>query len=69
MKVLTHDCEFSNAVLFGEYVMVLDAEQKTYLHGGLIRICNEEGVIVGDRYFERSRATFVVMPPPQVCGG
>ncbi|MCY9668583.1 hypothetical protein M5X11_27290 [Paenibacillus alginolyticus] len=63
MKTLQQDSEFDNAILFGQYVMVL-TEWK-WIGGGLIESYDEKGVLVGGRLYSRSKSTFIISPPPQ----
>ncbi|MBP1966938.1 hypothetical protein [Paenibacillus aceris] len=63
MRTIHRDCELENAMLFGEYVMVLrDGKMKG---GGLVEAYDENEVVVGSQRFSRSIFIFVVTLPPQ----
>ena len=63
MKTIQQDCDFDNAILFGQYVMVLTEGKMT--GGGLIEGYDEKSVLVGGGLYSRSKSTFVISPPPQ----
>lgn len=63
MKTIQQDCDFDNAILFGQYVMVMTEGKMT--GGGLIESYDEKAVLVGGELYARSKSTFVISPPPQ----
>ncbi|NOV04298.1 hypothetical protein [Paenibacillus planticolens] len=63
MRAIHLDCEFDNAMLFCQYVMVLTDGIMT--GGGLVEAYNDNEVQVGSQRFSRSQSIFVVTLPPQ----
>ena len=63
MNIIHHDVDFTNAMLFGNYVMVmLDGKM---IGGGLVEEFDETEVKVGSGRYSRSSSTFVLATPPQ----
>ncbi|MFC5447830.1 hypothetical protein [Paenibacillus aestuarii] len=63
MKALQHDCEFHNAMLMGQYIMVMDDGKMK--GGGLIEGYDDDEVQIGQRRYSRSTHTFIPFQPPQ----
>ncbi|MDR6553913.1 hypothetical protein [Paenibacillus qinlingensis] len=63
MDIIHRDADFTNAMLFGTYIMVLlDGKM---IGGGLVAGFDENEVEVGSCRYLRSSSTFVIAPPPQ----
>ncbi|KRE90745.1 hypothetical protein ASG89_34550 [Paenibacillus sp. Soil766] len=63
MDIIYRDADFTNAMLFGTYIMVLmDGKM---IGGGLVEEFDEIEVKVGQGRFLRNSSTFVLAPPPQ----
>jgi|GEM_PF-2716702 len=63
LKALQFDCEFHNAMLMGQYIMVTaDGKMKG---GGLIEAYDDNEVLVGQGHYSRKTYAFIPCPPPQ----
>lgn len=63
MTIIHTDVDFTNAMLFGTYIMVLlDGKM---IGGGLVEEYDEAEVKLGSGRYSRSSSTFVLAPPPQ----
>jgi len=63
MKTLLYDNELDNAMLFGQYVMVMS--EGKLIGGGMIEAYHETEIQVGSRWHSRNKLTFVVSPAPE----
>ncbi|NQX64040.1 hypothetical protein [Paenibacillus qinlingensis] len=67
MSIIHRDADFTNAMLFGTYIMVLmDGKM---VGGGLVEEFDDIEVKVGQGRYVRSSSIFVVAPPPQCSTG
>ncbi|MDR6550245.1 hypothetical protein [Paenibacillus qinlingensis] len=63
METVQYDIEFDNAILFGQFIMVL--KEGRMVGGGMIEAWNEHEVKVSDKWYSRKKCSFIVSPAPQ----
>ncbi|SDW03310.1 hypothetical protein [Paenibacillus sp. CF384] len=61
---LQYDVDFDNAMLFGQYVMVVTDKKAS--GGGLLEGYDEHHVRINGKSYSRTQATFIQMPPPEM---
>ncbi|OAS21580.1 hypothetical protein [Paenibacillus oryzisoli] len=62
METVQYDFEFDNAILFGQFIMVM--RDGRIVGGDIIDAWNENEVKVGDKWFSRKKCSFIVSPAP-----
>ncbi|NQX64211.1 hypothetical protein [Paenibacillus qinlingensis] len=65
METVQYDIELDNAILFGQFIMVM--KEGRIVGGGMIDTWNENEVKVGDKWYLRKTCTFIVSPAPQTA--
>ncbi|AZN41398.1 hypothetical protein [Paenibacillus albus] len=64
---LQFDVDFDNALLFGQYIMVVtDAKMSG---GGLLERYDNDHVWINGKPYSRTQSSFVHMPAPQIISG
>jgi hypothetical protein len=63
METVQYDIEFDNAILFGQFIMVM--KDGRIVGCGMIDAWNVNEVKVGDEWYSRKTYSFIVSPAPQ----
>ncbi|KRE56780.1 hypothetical protein [Paenibacillus sp. Soil750] len=63
METVKYDIELDNAILFGQFIMVMKDER--VVGWGMIDAWDENEVKVGDEWYSRKKCSFIVSPAPQ----
>lgn len=67
MHIIHRDADFTNAMLFGTYIMVV--KDGKMIGGGLVEAFDDNEVKVGRGRYGRGESIFVIAPPPQCSTG